>query len=307
MYNPFDAMRFSDDRCFLCGVELTDQNRTVEHIFPGWLQRRFNLWNEVLTLPNGTNIRYRDHVIPCCQPCNGGPLSQLEGEIRNAVERGFDSFAALDPQRVFLWCSKLYYASLFKELFLFASRAQPALGTLMTPERLRQYEMVHFFLQSVRTPMLLENFQPWSLLRFRMTPPESPALRFDYRDTRNILCLAVRMDEVGLVICLQDNGVHEEGFGDSYGDAKRAFRHMELLQRAAQVFYQTSLFNRTPKYLIRLPRTHLEPVRVTPLPLRDLSKRPLHDRWDPHEYAGVLASLWGVAPEDVIRAAAKEP
>lgn len=41
-FNPFDQMTFTNDRCFLCGELLTDDNRSKEHVYPKWLQNKFN-------------------------------------------------------------------------------------------------------------------------------------------------------------------------------------------------------------------------------------------------------------------------
>lgn len=37
---------FSIDRCFVCDELLTVENATEEHIYPKWLQRKFNLFNQ---------------------------------------------------------------------------------------------------------------------------------------------------------------------------------------------------------------------------------------------------------------------
>ncbi|MFW9880988.1 MAG: hypothetical protein ACFFG0_48620 [Candidatus Thorarchaeota archaeon] len=57
IYNPFDSMSFTYDRCFLCGRRLGDAD-SREHIFPRWLLRRFNLWDSELVLLNRTKIKY---------------------------------------------------------------------------------------------------------------------------------------------------------------------------------------------------------------------------------------------------------
>ena len=50
-------MALDHDHCFLCGVELTDAIRTDEHVFPKWMQRDFDLWNEELNLLNANHNR----------------------------------------------------------------------------------------------------------------------------------------------------------------------------------------------------------------------------------------------------------
>jgi len=54
-YNPFDAMSFTYDRCFLCGHEL-GRRKTAEHVFPKWLQQTFSLTNQKMHLLNRTTI-----------------------------------------------------------------------------------------------------------------------------------------------------------------------------------------------------------------------------------------------------------
>lgn len=50
-YNPFEKMTFTYDKCFLCGEILTDENSTEEHIYPKWLQNKFDLWDKQLLRP----------------------------------------------------------------------------------------------------------------------------------------------------------------------------------------------------------------------------------------------------------------
>ena len=80
-FNPFDQMTFTNDRCFLCGELLTDVNRSKEHVYPKWLQNKFNLWNASLILLNNTPIRYKDLTIPCCKRCNGIMSNKIEKSV----------------------------------------------------------------------------------------------------------------------------------------------------------------------------------------------------------------------------------
>lgn len=58
-YIPVNKDDFDYERCFLCGRDFSTITRTDEHIFPKWLQHRFDLWNESLHLLNGSLITYR--------------------------------------------------------------------------------------------------------------------------------------------------------------------------------------------------------------------------------------------------------
>ena len=59
---PLDRIPFDHHHCFLCGKDSAD---SLEHVFPAWLQRRFQLWDQQLNLLNGTPIPYRNLTVPC--------------------------------------------------------------------------------------------------------------------------------------------------------------------------------------------------------------------------------------------------
>ena len=88
----------SDDHCFLCGARLDGSNYSEEHVFPKWLLREAKLWNETAHQLNATLLPYRQCVIPCCVPCNSGPLSSLEdlalragGDFENGCRESSDT------------------------------------------------------------------------------------------------------------------------------------------------------------------------------------------------------------------------
>lgn len=60
--NPFESLNLNDRACFLCGTQ--DGEITAEHVFPQWLQRKHNLWNQLIHLTNETRIRYRQITVP---------------------------------------------------------------------------------------------------------------------------------------------------------------------------------------------------------------------------------------------------
>ena len=80
-------VRFGQHTCFLCSTPLRSKNRTDEHVFPKWLQNRFNLWNQRLDLINLTDIPYRNLTIPCCKTCNGVHLSRSKIRFRKLLKQ----------------------------------------------------------------------------------------------------------------------------------------------------------------------------------------------------------------------------
>ena len=139
IFNIIKDHGFSNDLCFLCGEKLTDQNRSNEHVFPKWLQNEFSLWDEKIVLLNGTDIPYRDLTIPCCAPCNSGPLSEIESKMKHAYSEGHESLINLDERDLFLWLGKIFFGLIYKELFLLADRKNAALGSIFRKEDMEMY------------------------------------------------------------------------------------------------------------------------------------------------------------------------
>lgn len=81
---------------------MRSSSHTDEHIFPKWLQNRFQLWNQNLILINRTNIRYRQLKVPCCRFCNNDHLSGIENRIVAALEKGPSAVRELPELDIYL-------------------------------------------------------------------------------------------------------------------------------------------------------------------------------------------------------------
>ena len=92
--NDFEITR---ETCFVCGKTAD----TVEHLFPKWLQRKFNLWDESLIIPNKTSITYKALTVPCCKKCNNEVFSELERKISSGKETERD---------IWRWANKIHFA-----------------------------------------------------------------------------------------------------------------------------------------------------------------------------------------------------
>lgn len=108
-------------RCFMCREILTNENKTVEHIYPKWLQKHCGLWDQKITLPNGSTMPYRQYTVPCCKDCNGTVMADFENQIRSTILQGYNSFKGLNEEIIAWWLYKLYYAKLVKQLIIDAS------------------------------------------------------------------------------------------------------------------------------------------------------------------------------------------
>ena len=129
----------SRDQCFLCGMAFGVAELTREHVFPKWLQTMHDLWNKELVLLNGTSIRYRQLLVPCCAPCNNVVLSRLEGEVARAAQGGADKVRALGHEKLFTWLAKIYFGVLYAEALLPRDRAGGAARRSSPGKRSRDF------------------------------------------------------------------------------------------------------------------------------------------------------------------------
>jgi hypothetical protein len=100
------------ETCFICGKPAT----TVEHVIPKWLQRKFNLWDQEIQVPNLTDITYKKLLVPACKICNNEVYGALEKRIQNNTA---------DEKDVWRWANKIHFGLNVKDSFLDYDRKKP--------------------------------------------------------------------------------------------------------------------------------------------------------------------------------------
>ena len=243
-YYPEWERSFAEDECFLCGTQLTSDNRSDEHVIPKWVQHEFGLWNQKLTLLNGTSIPYRQLTIPCCAPCNNAHLSSIEVAVSTAWRGGFDSFANLDRDVLFLWLAKIVYGLLVRELFLPADRRRPGEGSIVDADLLREFRMHHFLMQGARDAVGWSRL-PASIVLVRTKVSTDNRLNFDMIDAPWGPVLTMRLGGVGILSILQDWGCFENS---RFNAIERVIDH----ELAPIQFREAAMFTRYMGYLYKL-------------------------------------------------------
>jgi hypothetical protein len=182
----------------------------------------------------------------------------------------------------------LLYGILFNEIQS-GIKLQHAQGEAfnISQSLIHKFSSLHLMLQSLTQPILFDGFKPYSLFLFKVdnTPDE-----FNYRDEINTLTFSLRINDFGLIICLQDNGANLRYHQEIYEKIKDAVLHpIQFEEFCGRVFYSAYLFNRLPEYNV-LPvgyETYLEAM-----PLRGMSNKPLFDDWMNKTFGQVLESFW---------------
>ena len=287
IYNPFTAFNFSNRNCFLTGQALTSDEEKIQ-VFPQWLMSRYKLEDQPLKMLDESHTTYKDIKIPCATEVNDSFLEPLEAEIAAAFATGYDAVKQLDELKLFQWAGKLLYGIIFKEVQS-GIKLQHAQGEEFNISQaiIHKFSNLHLMLQSLNLPISFDGFKPYSIFLFKVN---NNIEEFNYRDEINTLTFSLRINDFGLIICLQDNGAngkyHKETT-DKIGDA--VLHPIQFEEFCGRVFYSAYLFNRLPEYNI-LPVG--DDIYVEAMPLRGMSSKPLFDDWMPKIYGQVLESFW---------------
>lgn len=241
-YRNFREETFSSDSCFLCGNNCN--SKTAEHIFPKWLQKRFNLWDEKLNISNGTDIPYRLLTVPCCSECNNEHLSRLEEKFKRLLDRSFENLNLEDEKTIFQWTGKILYATRYKELSLLINRSNPNLGKILIPKELESYSALHLFLQSIRFKTIFKHKRPWSIFIFKCLEDN-----YFYHNMLTSMCLSMKFGKISLTIVYEDNNLISEFMGVFKNLRNYEINFAQYLEINAHIFYSAILKENVPKYV----------------------------------------------------------
>jgi hypothetical protein len=241
-YRNLNKETFDDKNCFLCGKEC--ESKTAEHIFPKWLQHKYDLWNQKLGITNDTTIQYRYLTVPCCSTCNSEDLSRMESKFQKLLERSFSDLDIEDEKIIFQWTAKILYATRYKELSLLLDRRNPDLGKIMSPSELEGYSSLHLFLQSIRYKTTFSSPKPWSLFIFDCKDDD-----FFYHNNIAGLCMSMKFGKIAITIVYEDNNVIEDFMGGFKKLRGFPLNFPQYLEVNCNIFYSAVIKDKVPKYI----------------------------------------------------------
>jgi hypothetical protein len=254
-------LQVADGRCFLCGND--GGGITQEHVFPKWLQNRYNLWDQRIGLLNDSNIPYRELKIPSCVTCNNEDLSRLESTVFSAVASGYNACIALDERAWYLWAGKLFYGILRKEIGLLHNRASPEEGTVISAATLKSFSNLYLFLQGIRGCHLFASDSPYSVLVCNLHDLSPNPREYCFRDSLMYMTIAIRMGEVGVIVALEDAGLTTRTYGRYISKVNgRKLHPLQFDELYARVTYQASLIEGGVNYLTSQDVDGLQPART---------------------------------------------
>jgi hypothetical protein len=282
---------YTRNRCFFCGKLVKDKN-SREHVFPKWLQEKFDLWDKTITLLNHTRIQYSKLTVPCCERCNTVHLSQLENRVNRLLFASPISLARKESHDIWIWAMKILLGIVYAERLFPLQRSKPA-GRRIFPAELRDMlTMTHFFVRGLDLDITFEAEgvyrPPGSIFVFNLKTHSDVHVQFDFRDDIRTLIVFLRLGNRG-IIAAADGGALDFELGPLVRrDAAIKLHPVQFDEIGAKLFYKATLFNRTPKYITMHTG---KSYKVMQMPLQGLSPKPVFDEWDHGIYAHYLAQF----------------
>jgi hypothetical protein len=287
IYNPFDAFNFSNRLCFLTGQPVNPDEERIQ-VFPQWLMSRYGLEDKPFKLLDESIATYKDLKLPCSTDLNNHYLEPLENEVSRAFDKGYDAVKQLDDLKLFQWAAKMLYGMIFNEMQA-GIKLQHAQGEAFNISQsiIHKFTNLHLMLQSINKPVFFEEFKPFSLFLFKVN---NAADEFVYKDEINTLTFSIRLRDMGLIMCLQDNGAngrYHKVLTDKIGE--QPLHPIQFEEFCGRAFYSAYLFNRMPEYNL-LPIG--DNLFIEAMALRGTSGKQLFDDWQNKTYGQVLENFW---------------
>jgi len=286
LYNPFKTFSFDRNTCFLSGAPLQSSEEEIT-VFPSWLMQTYDLEEKPFKLLDESITVYKKLKVPCSTAV-ANQLESLEETVKTAFNEGYAAVQQLDKLLLFQWIGKMLYGMIFHEIHI-GIRQQ-----LMTGEPMnfslalaKKFTNLHYMLQSAIRPIEFEAVLPFSIHVFEI---DSDQDSFTYRDEINTLVFSLRMKNVGIIACLQDNGANTRYHAEKLALLQGKKLHpIQFEEVCGLFFYSAYLFNRLPEYTI-LPTDDM--IYLEPMPLTGMDSRPIFDPFQVKTYGQVLEQFW---------------
>lgn len=240
---------FNPDSCLVCGDVLSGRSDlySQEHIFPKWFLRRYELWNERLTLLNSSQIKYKDLKIPCCKDCNNRHLSAIESIVRAGFVGGYDELIKIPPSVLVAWLVKIHLGLLRKECTLSVDRGLAQSQKILNTHDLAPYRVLQAVLKGVAKDYSFScnvSEHPASLFIYRIKDGTGP--NFNYHDTWSTMCLMLKAGEVG-ILAVFDMGALAHRYSELFKRYEAYALHYEqFLELTARAIERSASYTHSP-------------------------------------------------------------
>jgi hypothetical protein len=211
LFNPYDEASFDGSRCFLTG-EATNPETDMLPVFPEWLQTRFGLHNQSITLLSGRKLPYAELLLPVGQQARKAGIDYLQRAVGDLLGAGFEAFKWLKPAMLYQWLSWVFQGIVYYEIKEALREKNMRNAFLLQESYLMRFKLLHLALQGAIRPVEFMNFDPASVFVLECHNYEDPRAAFDLKVSTNTLCMSIRIGELGIMSSLLDNGTQMSFF-----------------------------------------------------------------------------------------------
>lgn len=267
------------DCCFICGAAPGSKTFNDEHVIPKWILRRFGLFDQQVTLPNGERRHYRGYTMPCCKACNDLLGKRVETPVSELLEGAYDEIVPrLDSDKLHLlfhWLCLIFLKTHLKDRAVRVHR-DPRIGRETVGEGYFWPELHHLHCVAratyVRADVAPEVMGSMSV--FKIEDPTSDG-GFDYADMTHEQTVVLRLGDFGVAAVLNDAGAAALGIRHHLAKIDHPITMVQLREVGARLGVANSdLINRPefgslvsvapPERVLLWGRHDAEPV-FTPL------------------------------------------
>lgn len=296
---------FVGDRCFSCGG--TPSTGAGEHVIPRWLQRRFELFDERVTLLNGTMLPYRQLTVPCCSLCNNGYLREIENRVINILD-GDGTLSPAEQLSLARWMCKILIGLLVKENTLPRDRKNRGGAPIVPAHVVLDFAHAHLIMRSARKPTAfrcLHGLFPFTLYTYAIALDQACGT-FDFTTHLGGQSLALRLGRLGAIF-VNDGGLQlHAGEAGPFNLAGRTLHPIQFSEVAARVHYKASLRDATHAYVssetpeaLNVDQVEVRPFTSVRLPNDELRVfRPWVDRECAELIARYRSVNWGAVYDE---------
>jgi hypothetical protein len=289
LFNPFETLHFEDTTCFLTGEDLSSPDQKIA-VFPDWILDRFSLKDKKFKmLDQVTGIHYDELKLPCSAKVKVA-FEQLDLEIKEAFENGYEAVKNIPDEKLFLWMGKFVYGVLYNDIVLEIRRSKKrpnAKEFALSPSLKHRFSKFHLMLQSLIVPMEFKGVKPWSIAIVKVKYSKDV---FNYKDEPTNLNFSLGMNGFGIIACLQDNGAVAEKEKNILEKIDEKILHpIQFEELAARFLYSNYLLKNRGKTTVEVGD---EKVIIASFPPEQTPASPLFQAWDDDMFAQVLAGYW---------------
>ncbi len=282
LYNPFEKIDLLGTKCFLTGDELSSNEESM-FVFPKWLMESENLYDKAFKILDESYKTYGDLKIPVSKKVSE-KIEALNDKIKNYFRDNSIKSVPTDLEW-FHWSGIIVYGLIYNEIrFGLKSEEFKEEGFRISPTLINKFKTLHLQLQSLIYDFEWDDPMPFSLLNYDL----NESVDFEHRNEINTLTFSFKLNNRGMIICLQDAGNTKFYHKELLKHIPKMVHPIQFAELEAKVYYTNYLLSILPEFDLRIIN---EKIYITNVEV-GLGSRPTFDKWDEKTFSQVLEAFW---------------